>query len=78
MRKLYGHILIYFESVQKGPLISYSGISYFGHTCPKLNFVLFSRLTAWLMRNTKFKKNMCNSSLWTCSHLMAKIKILIF
>ena len=34
--------------------ISYSCISYFGHTCPKLNIVLISCLTD-KMRSTKFK-----------------------
>ena len=32
-------------SVPKAPFISYSRIFYFGHTCPKLNFVVISRLT---------------------------------
>ena len=31
-----GHV----ASVPKAPFISYSRISYFGHACPKLNFVL--------------------------------------
>ena len=32
-------------SVPKAPFISYSRISYFGHACPKLNFVPSPRLT---------------------------------
>ena len=32
-------------SVPKAPYISYSRISYFGHACPKLNFVFISLLT---------------------------------
>ena len=30
------------------------------------NFVFISRSTAWWMRNIKYKKNFCSSSLWTC------------
>ena len=32
-------------SLPKAPFISYSRISYFGHICSKLNFVLISHLT---------------------------------
>ena len=43
-------------SVPKAPFISYSRISYFGHACPKLNFVLRD-----LVKLKKIKKSDKNS-----------------
>ena len=54
----------YVASVPKAPFISYSRISYFEHACPKINFVLISRLTDKCAAQDL--KNLRNSSLWTC------------
>ena len=40
--------------------------------CPKLNFVIISRLTG--KRATQNFKTYAISSLWTCSHLMAILR----
>ena len=69
------------ESVPKAPFISYSRISHFGHECPKLNFVLISRLTA-KCATQKLKRTYATlvyghvDILW--KYQGAKIKILIF
>ena len=56
------------SSVSKVSFISYSPISYFGHACPKLSFVLVSRLGP-TGRYTEFKKTSGNIGrvdiLWT-------------
>ena len=61
----------------KAPFISYSCISYFGHACLNLNIVSISLLTGKCA--TQNLKNVRNSCVWTCSHIMdmyqrAKIK----
>ena len=47
------------------PIISYFRISNWRHTCPKLNFVLISRLTG-KCTTQNLKKNLRNTNLSTC------------
>ena len=49
-------------SEPKNPFITYSCISYFGHACLKLNYVLISLLTGKCATQNN-NKNLRNSSL---------------
>ena len=54
------------------PIYEYFHISYFGHACSKLNFVLISRITGKCA--TQSFKNFRNSSLWICSYFMVILR----
>ena len=55
---------------RKPHLSVYSSISYFEHA---LNFVVISPLTG-KCATQNLNKNLGNSSLWTCSHLMSILR----
>ena len=69
-------------SVTKAPFIILSRISYFGHACPKLNFVFFSRLAGErIIQHLKktFSFSVCGhvDRLWTYQGAKIKMKILV-